>query len=291
MQSMTGYGSASEKKGDHEVSVEIRSVNNRYLDIQINSPRAMNELENRLKKHITTKIKRGSVSVYIKLNSSGTGEEVLKLDEERTDAFFTILKKMKKKYRLAGEIDFSHMLSLKDIVYTETSTLEPSRIWKIVSPVLDKALLKLSSMRQKEGRAIKKDISGRIRKLRTSVKLIEKMAPEFRKKVYLKLNERINKLLEKTAVEESRIATEAAVLSEKADISEECTRFHSHLDQISETLKTDGETGKRINFLIQELNREANTICSKINSADISQRAVYLKEEIEKIREQIQNIE
>jgi len=291
MLSMTGYGKADYKGKKHSLGVEISSVNNRYLEFNIRLPRELNVLEPRIKEMIGSGISRGKVNVSINYEDYGVGLDTLVLNEGLADSIYGQIRKLRKKYGLTGEVDLGHFLSFPDIfVIAKTPDLE-KKIWPSLEKALAAALREILAMRRREGAHLKKDMAGRIRLLLASIKTIEKLAGENRRAHKEKLSRRITEMVENSAIDESRLEEETAYIVDRADITEECVRFRSHLEQFREALKTAGPVGKKLNFILQELNREANTIGSKAASADITARVVELKEEIEKIREQVQNIE
>ncbi len=288
--SMTGFGKGFAQNDKSAFEVELRSVNSRYLEVGLKvSPFLMNR-EYEIREFIRNRIKRGKVSVNIQSKKNGTSENTLAVDEEKLKIYFDLLKDVKKKTKLKDPITISHVLSFKDIFSAETEEFTDAD-FEILKTALDAALSELVKMKQNEGEELKKDLVARVK---TIQKIVEKIEAEFKKSVteyYEKLRERINTLITDLTPYNERFALEAALIADKAEITEECIRLKSHIKFFLQSLEKEDEPGRKLNFLCQEMNREANTISSKSISIEIIHSSVQIKEEIEKIREQIQNIE
>jgi len=288
--SMTGFGKGFAQNDKSAFEVELRSVNSRYLEVGLKvSPFLMNR-EYEIREFIRNRIKRGKVSVNIQSKKNGTSENTLTVDEEKLKIYFDLLKDVKKKTKLKDPITISHVLSFKDIFSAETEEFTDAD-FEILKTALDAALSELVKMKQNEGEELKKDLVARVK---TIQKIVEKIEAEFKKSVteyYEKLRERINTLITDLTPYNERFALEAALIADKAEITEECIRLKSHIKFFLQSLEKEDEPGRKLNFLCQEMNREANTISSKSISIEIIHSSVQIKEEIEKIREQIQNIE
>lgn len=288
--SMTGFGKGFAQNDKSAFEVELRSVNSRYLEVGLKvSPFLMNR-EYEIREFIRNRIKRGKVSVNIQSKKNGTSENTLAVDEEKLKIYFDLLKDVKKKTKLKDPITISHVLSFKDIFSAETEEFTDAD-FEILKTALDAALSELVKMKQNEGEELKKDLVARVK---TIQKIVEKIEAEFKKSVteyYEKLRERINTLISDLTPYNERFALEAALIADKAEITEECIRLKSHIKFFLQSLEKEDEPGRKLNFLCQEMNREANTISSKSISIEIIHSSVQIKEEIEKIREQIQNIE
>ncbi|MFQ6003733.1 MAG: YicC/YloC family endoribonuclease [Candidatus Zixiibacteriota bacterium] len=289
--SMTGYGRAELVKEDVKASVEISSVNNRFCEVQFRLPKSLSPLESKLKETILSTITRGKISYTLNWEESLPLTSYVKLNEEVAGVYHTIMTQLKEKYNLSGEIRVDHFLNLPDLIKVEKEELDVDEAWKVVREVTLKALEEFNSMRKSEGARLASDLKQRVDNLDDTISEIEKLTPlnveSYRKKLKL----RISELLADVVVDEQRIEQEVALMAEKCDVTEECVRFKSHNHQFLSALKEGGPVGKRLTFLLQEMNREANTIGAKASDAKISQKVIFLKEEIEKIREQVQNIE
>jgi len=288
--SMTGFGKGFAQNDKSAFEVEVRSVNSRFLEVGLKvSPFLMNR-EYEIREFIRNRIKRGKVSVNIQSKKNGNGENSLSVDDEKLGKYFELLKEIKKKTKLKDAITISHVLNFKDIFSTETEDFTDTD-FEVLKTALDAALGELVKMKQNEGEELKKDLVARVKLISS---LVEKIEAEFKKSVtdyFEKLKERINALITDLTPYNERFALEAALIADKADITEECIRLKSHIKLFLLSLDKEDEPGRKLNFLCQEMNREANTISSKSISIDIIHYSVQIKEEIEKIREQIQNIE
>jgi uncharacterized protein (TIGR00255 family) len=286
---MTGFGLAEVSTPSGEYRVEIRGVNNRFLDVQLRQPRFVNNLEQQIRKEIQAIVSRGSLSVTI-VCERGEESKNLSYDRQNVEQYVRILNEIKDAYKLAGKISLKDLVSFGDIIKADVDTFDDELIWKHIRPVLVKALEAFQKTREKEAIFILKDLKRTLRNIEKNLKFIEKQAPIRLKEYSVSLRERIGKLVA-AEPDPSRIALEISILADKLDISEECTRLRAHIAKFDEDLSADEPIGKRLGFLLQEMNREANTIGSKANDTGIAQLSVILKEDIEKIREQIQNIE
>jgi uncharacterized protein (TIGR00255 family) len=286
---MTGFGQAESTTPAGTIRVEIRGVNNRFLDLQFRLPRAMANLEARLKKRVSQSVSRGSVQVAVWWDKEAE-EGRLTWDRAATAEYVRILTEIKETYGLAGELSLKELLQLSDLIKTEVPSHDDEALWRSVSPVLSAALASFQKSREAEGTFIGRDLVKMNAKIERTVGQIEKRAPVRLKRHFAEMRRKVRSLVE-SVVDEQRMATDIAIMADKLDISEECTRLRAHVHKFSENLQDDGPVGKRLGFLLQEMNREANTIGSKANDTAIAHKAVTLKEIVEQIREQIQNIE
>jgi uncharacterized protein (TIGR00255 family) len=286
---MTGFGLAEAATPSGTYRVEIRGVNNRFFELQFRQPRFVNNLEQQVRKEIQAVISRGSLNVIIACDREEESRK-LSYDKQAVQQYVKILKEIKNRYKLKGDVSLEELITFSDIIKADTAAFDEETVWKHVRPVLAKALSAFQKTREKEAAFILKDLKRTLAGIEKTLKFIEDRAPVRMKEYAQSLKERIAAL---SAVETdpSRIAVEIAVLADKLDIAEECTRLRAHLAKFNEDLRADEPAGKRLSFLLQEMNREANTIGSKANDTEIAHRSVSLKEDIEKIREQIQNIE
>ena len=290
IKSMTGFGRAEAKTRDHQIGVEVRSVNNRYSEISLRLPRAFNGLESQIKTLIQQNISRGSVSLV--LNYSGQEEASLpSLDIKAARHYHKIMLTLKKELGLKGEIDIRSITAFPDVLTVIPTAFSEQKAWQLIQEPLTKGLDELNRMRQQEGKRLEAEFKKRLNNISRVVTQIEQLAEgrvdEYRKQLQAKMA----KLLVGTGVDEGRLAQEAAIYADRCDITEECVRLKIHLKAFEQFLKTPEPVGRRMDFLLQEMNRESNTMGAKANQAAISQLTVQLKEEIEKMREQVQNIE
>jgi uncharacterized protein (TIGR00255 family) len=289
--SMTGYGTAELVQENLKAMVEISSVNNRFCEIQFRLPKHLSPLEPKLKEMILSKITRGKVSFMLNWEEAVPVESFVKLNEEAADVYFNIMKQLKERYGLAGDIRLDQFFNLPDLVKVEKAETDLELAWGVVSGITQQALEEFNRMRKAEGKKLAQDMTERISALNQTILKIKKLTPKCTQAYRQKLESRIKELVDNSKVDQHRLELEVALMAEKSDITEECVRFKSHNDQFLSALKEHAPVGKRLTFLLQEMNREANTIGSKAADAEISQKVIFLKEEIEKLREQSQNIE
>jgi uncharacterized protein (TIGR00255 family) len=291
MNSMTGYGKADSKKNDLAISVEISSVNNRFLEYFLRLPKQFMFLEPKVKDLLASRLSRGKINLTVNYEDCGAGIDQFSVNKNLSDEIYKRLSDLKKRYHLAGEIEIGHLVGFTDIFKFEKVNDLEKKIWPVVKDAVDKALDEMIAMRAKEGAHLRKDMLSRLNILSRNIAKIEKLAPENLAVYRDKLTRRIKDVMDGKLVNGDRIEEEISFLAERSDITEECVRFKSHLRQFKTDINQTGPVGKRLNFILQELNREANTIGSKTASSEISKIGFELKEEIEKIREQVQNIE
>jgi len=287
--SMTGYGKGKAENSSFSVEVEIKSINSRYLDIFLKLPSNLISKDIELRELIKNNISRGklSVSVQVKQNKNDKPEIV---DKEKLSDLLALIKSIKKAAKIDEKVKISHLLDNKDMFLSDNFEV-PEEEFNVIKDALNSALVELKKMKKNEGKELAKDLHKRIDNIGSKLKLIESEAEKSVKDNFDKFKERMKLLIEDTASYNDRLELELAVIAERADITEECIRLRSHLKFFLESIDKDEEPGRKLNFLCQEMNRETNTISSKSISTDIVHSTVLIKEEIEKIREQIQNIE
>jgi len=292
LKSMTGFGQSEKQSGRYSFRVEVRSVNNRFIDINARLPKFLNQLELKVKKLVKSKCSRGSFDLTISLETadgSSNASEVrpnLALAEQYLNAF----KEIKKGLKLDGEIEIGSLLSLRDIIKTEAPEFDASQE-KMIFAVVEDALAELVKMREAEGQSLEIDILGHIDEIGRLTEFIESRAPTVIKESHDRLREKIKALGEGFDLDETRLAQEAAILADRSDFSEEVVRLESHLRQFKTIAQTGDPIGRKLEFITQEINREINTIGSKSADYQVSQAVIEVKSRTEKIREQIQNIE
>lgn len=290
--SMTGYGREFCESKVRNFTVEIRSVNHRYLDLNIKMPRSLLALEDRIRKMVQENISRGKVDIYITQTILETENSKVVLNRNLCDSYVKCLNEIKEMYDINDNISLSLISKFQDVITVEEQDEDIESIWGILKDPLKGALEMLISMRQKEGTALKSDIETKCSVIKELVDLVEEKSIHSIDHYREKLNTRINDLIsDKSLIDENRLAMEVAIFSDKACIDEEIVRLKSHLSQVSESINISKPIGRKLDFIVQEMNREANTIASKANDVNVIHIVLDIKNEIEKIREQIQNIE
>lgn len=291
IRSMTGYGRAENMANDRRFVVEIKSVNHRYNDISIKLPRSMNGLEDAIRKRIMEEIARGKTDVYITFETFSTDDIIVKVNEALAEAYVEKINELKMQYLLSSEDTLGLVAKFADIITVERVQEEEEILWETLLPALDGAIEKFVQMRQKEGNALAEDILKKRKHIQYLVGLIKERFPLVVEQYQQKMQSRLNELLETVEIDQQRIVQEVAIFADRSCIDEEVIRLESHLVQLQEILSHGGQVGRKLDFLVQEMNREANTIASKANDMEITRNTIELKSEIEKIREQVQNIE
>lgn len=291
IESMTGYGKGDASAKGISFTVEVRSINNRFLEISSRVPRTISQRENEVKEIIRSKISRGKISLNAVKEDESDGKLSLTIDKKRAKEIHSILEQLRKTTKIKEPVGLEHLLHFSEIFETKEAE-ESDTEWKVFQQALTKAVDALKKMREKEGAELARDAKERIVKINASINRIEGLSknkvPEERKR----LHERIAQLVDdQSVINAQRLELEIALLSERLDVTEECVRFRSHNKFFLEALQSKESEGRKLNFLIQEMNREANTIGSKCNDVEIAHIVVGIKEELEKIREQLQNIE
>jgi uncharacterized protein (TIGR00255 family) len=289
LRSMTGFGQAESTTPSGLYHVEIRGVNNRYLELQLRIPKVLAVLEPKIKKLISQNISRGSILLLINWDQESTAGRCTWNKTAAAD-FVRILKEIKKEFSLVEDVSLSHLLEAGDLIKVESVQHSEETLWKHLSPILNQAVANFQQHRESEARFIEADLNKMVKNIEKILRKVELRAPARLKKQSSELQKRIASLVGEQ-VDQSRLATEIALMADRLDISEECTRLRAHIEKYRADVAAEEPAGKRLGFLLQEMNREANTIGSKANDAEISHLAIELKEIIEKIREQIQNIE
>ena len=287
---MTGYGVGRVKEEDGECLVEIKSLNNKYCDVNLKNNFQSLEIEQKIEKLIKDGISRGKINILVKVENSSLTEEKIILNEDVADSCYKNLKALKEKYELKDEIGIDSMLKFKDI-FKIVKEEESAKIWPLVEKALNLALDSLLKMRVREGKVLIADIRKRVKKIQKLIDKIEKYSKSSPLDYKDKFLSKIKNLTDGLNVDEGRIELEAAIFAEKTDITEEITRLKSHLIQFDDLLNSEESVGRKMDFLTQEINREVNTIGSKTNDIKVTSLVVLVKSELEKIREQARNIE
>jgi len=291
IKSMTGYGAAKGTSGKLEIAVEVKSVNNRYLDSTIKLPRVFNSIEETLKAIVTGAISRGKVDVYVSIDSSKADNVDIKINMPLVKAYVAAMRTIAWENELNNDIRVADLTRFPDIMQAEKREIDSEELCADVASVLRDALADLNNMRIREGETLCRDIAARLDEIDRLTSAAEELSPRSIEEYRKKLEARMKEVLQGTNIDEARILTEAALFADRVAISEETVRLKSHIAQLREMIQSDEPVGRKIDFLVQEFNREANTIGSKSNDTGMSKVIVDLKAEIEKIREQAQNIE
>lgn len=292
MKSMTGYGKAMVAGDDFSVSVDLKTVNNRFLDIHLRVGAELASLEPGIKKRITSRLTRGRVDVTISLERSA--QMVYELNRPLIAGYVNALKQLQQDFQIAGELDINVLARIPGALQPARNGID-ERIVNALDAAVDQALDELERMREQEGEALKTELRDRVRKIESVVPTIESAAAGLAEAYRMRLQKRIGELLNRggqvVEIDPARLAQEVAYLADRSDVSEEMVRLRSHLTQFQEALDAPGETGKMLDFLLQELNREANTTLSKSTDLVIKEAGLAIKAEVEKLREQVQNVE
>jgi len=288
--SMTGFGRAETEYRGNKLTAEINTLNSRYLEYQIRIPKSLAPLENDIKNLLNSRFKRGKIIITITQDQEQPEDSII-LDEEKADAYFRIFNLLKEKYSLKPDLSLQDFAALPDLVKIEKEEDDLKEIWDNLQPVILEAAGAADKMRIVEGENLARDMVARLGSIKRYTGEIENLSSENVKEYREKLKARIADIIGDSPIDENRLAMEIALYAEKSDITEECIRLRSHVEQFESSLKESGPVGKRLNFILQELNREANTAGSKSISYPISRRVISIKEEVERLREQVQNIE
>lgn len=292
IKSMTGFGRGESSDGVHSFNVEVKTVNHRYNDIIVKMPKHLLFLEEKVKKHIKKYINRGRVEVYINLEYLADSNIEVNVNIPLALAYKSELENIINLLEIEDDIKLSHLLTLPEVIKTERKEVDEDVVWNCLSQALEVALENVVNMRIKEGIELKKDMETQLIKLESLINEIENRAPLVVSEYKEKLKARVSQLIdEDTDIDEERLNFEIVLFADKSDINEEVVRFKSHMKQFYMSLEQDEPVGRKLDFLIQEMNREVNTIGSKANDLEIINNVMDIKTQLEKIREQVQNIE
>lgn len=290
---MTGYGRAVQTVNGRQFTVEIRSVNNRYLDCGVKLPRTLSFAEEAVKQAVKNSISRGKVDVFVSVHAEGGVEATVTLNTAMVEGYLAAMRKMAQDYGLPGEQDIGVALlsRMPDVFSVEKPEVDEDALSADLMGVVEQALAGFDAMRTTEGAALEKDLRSRGATIEGFVTLVEQGSPQTVAEYRTRLENKLKEVLASTSIDESRILTEAAIFADKIAVDEETVRLRSHLQQMDTMLTSGGAVGRKLDFLLQEMNREANTIGSKCTDVRLARIVVDIKAELEKIREQTQNIE
>ena len=291
VRSMTGFGRAQASVEGFNITVEIRSVNHRYFEFYAKLPRTYSFLEEKVKSLLSTGISRGKVECSLQLEATADESVLVSVNEPLAKGYVDAVTQISEKFNIPQELTALSVARFSDVLSVSKAPVDEDELWAKVSPVVRSALDNFVSMRETEGKKLSEDVLSRAATIIDNVSYIEERSPETVKAYSEKLLERMKTVLGDTQIDEARILTEAAIYADKVAVAEETVRLRSHIEQLHGMLNSNEAVGRKLDFLVQEINREANTIGSKAQDVDIARRVIDIKAEVEKIREQIQNIE
>lgn len=291
IRSMTGYGRAEGTVDSIVVTVEIKSVNSRYLELNPRLHRAYSFLEDRLRGAVRAAISRGKVDLYLQIVNESDAPVSVHVNHALADGYYAAMKELSERYGLTEEIAVGRITSFPDVLTVQKEPEDEEKIWTAVQTVLEDALDNFNRMRATEGEKLRLDVLQRAERILELVSFIESRSPQTVQEYNDKLLRRMREFLETENIDEQRIVTEAAIFADRVAVAEETVRLRSHLAQLADMLSSSEPIGRKLDFLVQEINREANTVGSKAQDLDIAKAVIEIKSEVEKIREQIQNIE
>ncbi len=291
VKSMTGYGRAREMRGGRDITVEVRSVNNRYLDCTVKLPRAYIFAEDAIKTRVQRAISRGKVDVFVTIDTSAADVAVVQVNEGLARGYYEALTQLKQIFSLSGDISPEVLARFPDVLAVTKAEEDVEAIAADICAVLDSALESYNAMRTVEGEKLAQDVASRVDAIEQTVQRVEEQSPQTVAAYRQRLEAKMQEALHSAAIDESRILTEAAIFADKVAVDEETVRLRSHISQLRDMLQSGEPVGRKLDFLIQEVNRECNTIGSKCNDLSIARDVVSMKAEVEKIREQVQNME
>lgn len=292
MKSMTGFGRGEYHDDQYEIIVEMKSINHRYKDFFIKLPRQVSLLEENIRRYLSEKISRGRVEVNIKMNKSSDGDKSINLNYKLAEEYVQCLKSLKTSFpEVTGEISVSLVSKFPDVITCVEDEVDLDLLWQKINPAITQATEATLKSREKEGLILNKDFEKRLKYFTESLKDIEKHSPKVSEDYRRRLEDKIREYTSSVEIDEGRLLNEVAIFSDRISIVEEITRLNSHVERFTSILEEKEPVGRKLDFLIQEMNREINTIGSKSNDIQISNSVVDMKSELEKMREQIQNIE
>ncbi len=291
IKSMTGFGRSEISTGERRIVVEIKSVNHRFCDVNIKMPKKLSFFETAIRTYLKKYIERGKVDVFITYEDYTENKVSVKYNKELAAEYMKYFDEMAHDFELENVLHPSVLGGFPDVLTLEEQTVDEEELWNLLRQAIDEAAEKFVRSRMDEGENLKNNLTEKLRHMITIVDYIEEIAPQLVTEYRQKLLDKVAELLGNTAIDENRIATEVVIYADKICVDEETVRLKSHIESTLKILEDGGSVGRKLDFIAQEMNREANTILSKANSLDVSNRAIELKTDIEKVREQIQNLE
>ena len=291
IKSMTGFGRCEIEEDNRKLTVEVKSVNHRYLDVSLRMPKKLNSFESAIRQYIKKYAARGKIDIFISFVDYSEGENVLRYNEPLAKEYLNYLGKMSETFGLDNDIRVSTLSRYPDVLVMEEKPMDDEAVWNLLEKCLKGALVQLKETRMSEGENLKKDILEKLDNILNGVAYIKERSPEIVSEYRAKLEDKVKELLGDNQIDENRLAAEVIIYADKICTDEEVVRLTSHVEHMRKTLDGSDDIGRKLDFIAQEMNREANTILSKANDIKVSDCAINLKTEIEKVREQIQNIE
>jgi uncharacterized protein (TIGR00255 family) len=288
---MTGFGKGEVSGARKRISIEIKAVNHRYGEVVVRLPHAYMFLEDRIRRHALDKIFRGRMEIFVKIEDLGEANHEVQVDKALAMTYYGIMKTLAEETGVPLNVDAAQLIQLPGVMVMEERTEDPEVFWITSQAALDKALEELVHMREAEGKRLEADITERLTLLERHTEILLDKASQAVQAYHERMMERIREFMAEIPLDEARLAMEAAILADKACIDEELVRLDSHIRQFRQMLKESQAVGRKLDFLLQEMNREVNTIGAKVNNLDMSRAVIEMKSELEKIREQIQNVE
>lgn len=291
IKSMTGYGRCEHIDENRKIVIDMRSVNHRYSDVTVKVPRAYGYLEDKIREYLLGVISRGKVEVFVYIENYTNDDKVITLDHVLADNYYKVLNELKESYSLRNEIGLSDMSRFSDIFITRQQEEDKDKVWEMVFPCLKSATDDFLAMRTREGERLRENLVTRAKAIQELLAEVEERTPQIVIEYSVRIKERMTELLGNFQIDENRLLTEVGILADKVCIDEELVRLKSHFNEFEKIISLNEPIGRKLDFLVQEINRETNTIGSKANDFAIAKQVVEIKSEIEKLREQIQNIE
>jgi uncharacterized protein (TIGR00255 family) len=291
IRSMTGYGYAEHESDGQRLTAEIRTVNHRFCEVSIRAPKLVSLFEDQTRQLIIERFSRGKFNLTITWSGAGETGEVLKINEPVVDRYVALLHQLQRRYKLDSGLDVRTLATLPDVFEWEHTAISDEQTWELLKTVVNKACDNMNAMKAREGEALQRDLDGRLKLIRKELAMIAERAPLRPQEAKERLLTRVRSLLADVEMDPVRIAQEVALMVDRLDCSEECVRLSAHLDQFRSLMEGPELAGRKLNFLLQEMNREGNTIGAKSNDVEITRGVIVIKEEIERLREQVQNVE
>ncbi len=291
IKSMTGFGRCEVQESERKITVEMKSVNHRYLDMNVKMPKKLNFFEAAIRNELKSYIQRGKVDIFITYEDFTESNVCVKYNKELAAEYMAHLKQMAEDFSLDNDVRVSCLSRYPEVLTMEEQTIDEEKLWQLLAKAIQGAAESFVETRIKEGENLRDDLIEKLNGMLTHVDFITERSPQIITEYRQKLEDKVRDLLEDTKVDENRLLMEVTIFADRVCVDEELVRLRSHIETTKETLITGGSIGRKLDFIAQEMNREANTILSKSNDLEISARAIELKTEIEKVREQIQNIE
>ena len=288
---MTGYGSADIERDGQRLSAEIRSVNHRYCEVSLRAPKIVGMFEDQIRQLVQDRYSRGKFNLTITWTGAGDSGEVLKLNEGVADRYVALFRQLETRYGVTSALDIRTIAQLPDVFTWEHTAMSDEETWDLVKTLVGKSCDNMSAMKEREGQALARDFEMRLKIVRIELDRVVERAPSRPLEAKERLMTRLKALLDDVEMDPARVAQEIALMADRLDCTEECVRLSAHLDQFRFLIEGSEMAGRKLNFLLQEMNREANTIGSKSNDVEITRAVIVIKEEIERLREQVQNVE